>query len=287
MSKNFYTLPQAMYKLDAIKVILANKNNSILYKKLDKSMLNMEKIIVSHSLVYVKSGRVEVQTYDYEKFTVSEGEMLFMPRDSYLISDYVKEEREMEVYLFFFDYSLASEFLQNNTIKKQSDKSKILKLTLSHNILNYMSSLESIQYKNKDNLELLKIKLSELLHLICEENEEFLAILQAQESSKTDIETYMQEHYDKNLSVSEWATLCGYPLSTFNRKFKKKHHISPKQWMLKQNMKLAKEALDKGSSVSECAATFGYSNTSNFIKAFKDIYKITPKQYAMSENHSF
>jgi len=31
----------------------------------------------------------------------------------------------------------------------------------------------------------------------------------------------MSNHYDKNLTVSDWATLSGKSLSTFNRQFKK------------------------------------------------------------------
>jgi AraC family transcriptional regulator, exoenzyme S synthesis regulatory protein ExsA len=271
-----------MYELDAVKVLLANENNSILYKRLDSNMLNMEKIIVSHSIVYIKSGTVEIETYDYKKFTATQGEMLFMPRDSYLISDYIKERHEMEVYLFFFDHSFTSEFLQNNTVKKDSTENRILKLNVSDNILHYIGSLQKMKYQNRNNNHLLKIKIFELLHLVCESNEHFIATLRSQEDVKADIETYMLEHYDKNLSASDWAMLSGYSLSTFNRKFKKKYNISPKKWIIQQNMKLANEALKKGASVSSCASEFGYSNASNFIKAFKEIYKITPKQYSMT-----
>ena len=271
-----------MYNLDAIKILLADENNSILYKKLDENMLDMEKIIVSHSIVYVISGCVEIQTYNYQKFTVKDGEMLFMPRDSYLISDYIKNQKEMEVYLFFFDHDLTSEFLNNILIKKNSIDNKILKLNISNNLLHYIDSLQHFTYKNKNNKHLLKMKIFELLHLISESNEYFVNILQAQEDIKIDIKTYMLEHYDKNLSVSDWASLSGHSLSTFNRKFKKMYSLSPKQWLMKHNMKLAKEALKGGASVSTCASEFGYNNTSNFIKAFKNIYKITPKQYTMT-----
>lgn len=271
-----------MYSLDAIKIILAIDNNSILYKKLDNSMLNMEKIIVSHSIVFVKSGTVEIETYDYKKFTISDGEMLFMPRDSYLISDYIKEEQEMEVYLFFFDHILTLEFLKALPTKENTSEEKILKLNVSNNILNYITALQDIDYRNINNQHLLKIKIFELLHLISEVNEDFINVLQKQESGKTDIETYMLEHYDKNLTINDWATLSGYSLSTFNRKFKKKYNISPKKWITQKNMQLASESLRKGVSVSECATEFGYSNTSNFIKAFKEIYKVTPKQYTMT-----
>ena len=274
----FYTLPQAMYNLDAIKIILAEQNNSILFKTLKTDMLNMEKIIVSHSIVYVESGCVEVQTYDYKKFTIADGEMLFMPRDSYLISDYIKKEEDMRVYIFFFDFNISSEFLSCINSKVVQTDEIILKIDVTKNISQYIAALRDVDYNNKTNSHLLKSKLFELLHLVSESNKEFVNALRLQESAKTDIETYMLKHYDKDLSVNDWATLSGQSLSTFNRKFKKAYSLSPKKWMLKQNMKLAKEALSKGVSVSECASMFSYQNTSNFIKAYKEVYNITPKQ---------
>ncbi len=269
-----------MYNLDAIKPLLFNDNNAILHKRLTSSMLNMEKIIVSHSIVYVISGKVEIQTYAYENFTINEGEMLFMPRDSYLISDYVKENEDMEVYLFFFDHSISSEFLQHIKFSKPSTKNTILKLNVSNNMHSYIHNLKSINYEDTHNSHLLKSKLFEFLHLIYESNKDFASTLSRYEHLKEeiDIQEYMLKHYNKNLSISDWASLSGHSLSTFNRRFKKSSQLSPKKWILQQNMRLAHEALKKGSSVSECAHEFGYANTSNFIKAFKDIYKKTPKQ---------
>lgn len=271
-----------MYGLEAIKIILANKDNSILYKRLQSNMLNMEKIIVSHSLVYVVSGTVEVQTYDYQKYTATEGELLFMPRDSYLISDYVLKQRDMEVFLFFFDHCLASEFLQNFTINQCTDKHRICKLNVSENILSYIDALHNVKYLDVTNAHLLKIKIFEFLHLICESNKFFPNILQEDDFIKGDVKTYMLEHYDKNLCISDWANLSGDSLSTFNRKFKKKYGLTPKKWLVRHKMTLAKEALINGASVSDCAAEFGYSNSSNFIAAFKEIYKTTPKQYTLN-----
>ena len=279
---DFYTLPKAMYNLDAIKPLLVDGNNAILYKRLSNSMLNMEKIIVSHSLVYVISGRVEIQTYDYESVSLKEGEMLFMPRDSYLISDYVKKDEDMEVYLFFFDHLISSEFLQHIKIPKRERKNMLLKLNLSSNIKTYLNTLNQANYEN--NAHLLRVKLFELLHLIHESNRDFASLLKETEEkrAKRDIQSYMLEHYDKKLSVNDWASISGLSLSTFNRKFKQNYQLSPKKWILKQNMQLANEALQKGASVSECASEFGYANSSNFIKAFKDIYKKTPKQYILT-----
>ncbi len=267
-----------MYGLDAITPILAYQNNAILYKKLTHDMLNMEKIIVSHSLVYIKSGTVKIETFDYKSYTASDGDMLFMPRDSYLISDYIKKEQSMEVYLFFFDHNITSEFLQNITLTQTPSTAKIMKVQPSQNIVHYIDGLKNTNYKDKENKHLLKTKLLELLHLLHEVNEDFVSVLQAQTHSKTDVQTYMLEHYDKNLTVNDWAALSGDSLSTFNRKFKKLYNLTPKQWMIKQKMALAKVSIEEGMSVTDCATEFGYKNSSNFIKAFKNIYKTTPKQ---------
>ena len=287
MKENFYTLPQAMYTLKAIDIILANGNNAILYKKLDSSMLNMEKIIISHSIVYVKSGVVEVGTFDYKSIQISDGEMLFMPRDSYLISDYIKEGADMEVYLIFFDHHISSEFSNSVESTCKSSSETLLKLSVSENILHYIDTLSHVRYAQKDNEHLLKIKIFELLHLICEENQAFIPLLKTQENTKSDIKGYMIAHYDKNLGVGDWANLMGYSLSTFNRKFKEHYGVSPKQWIIQHNMQLALKDLANGLNVTKCASKFGYTNSSNFIKAFKKVHKMTPKQYNMTQKDSF
>ena len=92
----------------------------------------------------------------------------------------------------------------------------------------------------------------------------------------------MLNHFDKNLTLSEWASLTGDSLSTFNRKFKKEHKISPKRWVLEQNMQRAHQKMIEGSSVSACANELSYANSSNFIKAYKSIYNKTPKQNIMT-----
>jgi AraC-like DNA-binding protein len=277
-------LPQAMYKLAGVTPVLMDGNNAILHKTLDNDIVNAEKIIISHSIVYVVSGIVKVSAYDCAEVTVSSGEMLFMPRDSYLISDYMQDDKRMEVYIFFFDHTVALEFLQHSSKsapEARADQKHLLKLTPSDNVHNYINALNGVGYQNNRNRHLLFAKLFELLHLISETDASFAdALLQVEmNSTDRDIAAYMREHYAKNLSISDWASLQGTSVSTFNRDFKKKHGISPKKWILRQNMMMAYDMLKAKKAVSECAMEFGYHNTSNFIKAYKEIHKVTPKQH--------
>ena len=90
---------------------------------------------------------------------------------------------------------------------------------------------------------------------------------------KRDIELLMLEHYDKNLTIADFADLSGRSLSTFNREFKLRHNKTPKQWLIEKKIFKAKELLDEGFSVE-----VGYHNVSHFIKAYKSIYGKTPKE---------
>ncbi len=83
----------------------------------------------------------------------------------------------------------------------------------------------------------------------------------------------MLEHYDKNLTIADFADLSGRSLSTFNREFKLRHNKTPKQWLIEKKIFKAKELLDEGFSVE-----VGYHNVSHFIKAYKSIYGKTPKE---------
>ncbi len=246
-------------------------------------MLDMHKIIVSHSIVYVISGTVKIVTPKYEEFIASEGEMLFMPRNSYIISDFVQEAQAMEVYLFFFDHTIAEKFFQFYNSSKLNKEIEPLKLQLTQNILIYLDTLQNLHYKNIADKAMLELKLLEFLVLVHEENPRFIDILKSSELANTqnDIKSYMTKHYDKNLTVSEWATLMGKSLSTFNRHFKQAYHESPKQWILNKNMQLAFTMLQKGHTISDIAHEFNYANVSNFIKAYKTIHQVTPKQHQL------
>ncbi len=279
---DFYALPQALYKEKNIKNILRYENNCILYKESNIDLINKEKLITSHSIVYVINGRLRVNTYEGDEVIIQNGEMIFMPRDSYIISDYIKNNASMKVYLFFFDHNLALKFLAQNhtpTALKESNN-LVCQLKVTQNIKYYISSLEKFNFKTLNTKEILELKLLELLYLLDDSNQNnIIKTLLSSESfkEKRDIESFMLEHYDKNLSINDFASLSGRSLSSFNRDFKNKYNTTPKKWLIKKKMNKAKTMLEKGASVSTCAFDLGYKNVSNFIKAYKSVYKLTPK----------
>lgn len=273
------TLPQVLYDLEGIREILSFDENAILYKKLDYNLENNEKLITAHSVVYVVNGEVRITTLDGEEIVANNGEMLFVPRDSYFISDYLKDGKSMEVYLLFFDHDIVLRFLEGVEIHQQN-QSTLCKLQVTENIIHYFKNLEQMHFNNIHNKALLEVKLLEFLHLLLE-TKSFALTLQNSEISKQKraIDELMLKHYDKNISVSEFASLSGRSLSGFNREFKHKHQMTPKKWLIQKRIEKAQHLLQSGKSVTESAFEIGYMNVSQFIKAYKNIYGKTPKQH--------
>jgi len=274
---SLYTLPKALYGLEGIKEILSLENNAILHKKLNQDLVNNEKLITAHSMVYIINGTVHIHTYEGEEFVVTNGEMLFMPRDSYLISDFLKNGQNMEVYLLFFDHDIMLKFL--DTIETSLEKqSSICRLEVNQNIQQYFKNIEAMDFNTPHNKQLLESKLLEFLHLLTQKDTIKLTLDTSERGKqKREIDELMLKHYDKDISIAEFATLSGRSLSTFNREFKQKHAISPKKWIIKRKMKQAHTLLIEGMSVTDVAFEIGYKNVSNFIKAYKERYGQTPK----------
>jgi len=280
----YQTLPKALYAYPGVKKILYDNQSCILFKKLTHRLLSQEKIATSHCFMYVLGGEVQVQTNQGNLITTQSGEMLFMPRDTYLISDFVTENNSAELYLIFIGHEIVDRFLSSeggNNKKVSSTTPTICKLHASTSINYYFNALRDVYSGIENSVEILNIKLLEFLHLINIDNRNGIVetlYVSEQQKKKRNIASLMLENYNKNLTVSDFANLSGRSLSTFNRDFKRQYGESPKQWLITKKMTKANSLLANGLNVTNCALEVGYSNVSHFIRAYKAIYGKTPKE---------
>lgn len=284
----YLTLPKALYSHPAVEKVLSNSGSCILQKRLTESLLNQEKFSTSHCIVLVVRGKVEVRTNEGLCVVAEENEMLFMPRDTYLISDFIRDQDCIEVFLVFFDHELVGKFLSSKIEyqKKMSDNTpSICKLKAGDRIIKYFKSVSDIYSGVDSSNDILDLKILEFLHLAHQENKnKIVDTLYSSESLKKrrNIESIMFENYDKNLTVIDFANLSGRSLSTFNRDFKRKYGQTPRQWLIHKKMEKAGVLLSEGVNVTNCALEVGYSNVSHFIKAYKSIHGTTPKMMKKS-----
>ncbi|WP_420570743.1 helix-turn-helix domain-containing protein [Kordia sp.] len=89
----------------------------------------------------------------------------------------------------------------------------------------------------------------------------------------------IEENWDKTPSNESLANIANMSLSKFKKRFKQVFHKSPYQYYLALKMDKAMELLlKKEHSVSDVGYLLGYSNLSQFTKAFKKFHNALPKE---------
>ena len=91
--------------------------------------------------------------------------------------------------------------------------------------------------------------------------------------------TWTETHYTENFSIDEMAEKMGYSKSYFCSKFKKSSGVTYVEYLTGVRVAQACRLLRQGISVNEVSDQCGFANTSYFIKRFRQITKVTPKQY--------
>lgn len=92
--------------------------------------------------------------------------------------------------------------------------------------------------------------------------------------------SYMQHHYQEPLAIEDLASYCNLNRSYFGKLFKEKCHVSPQQFLLQYRMEKATQLLLQTElPIHMVGQAVGYNNQLHFSKAFKSIYKKSPKQF--------
>jgi AraC-like DNA-binding protein len=89
----------------------------------------------------------------------------------------------------------------------------------------------------------------------------------------------MQEQPGRSWSVAELAKRCGYHPSYFTRVFYQETGSNPKQYLISERIKLAKQALLRGEPVEAIAERLGYASIHYFSNNFKKETGLSPSEY--------
>ncbi len=271
--------------------------NCLLYKQLETPNLQHDYYVACHVLTIVLKGKKVMTSYDGTTVTVNEGQLVFVPKDLYMIQDIIAHEGLFESWLFFFSDELMQQFideLKSGTLNGHHHYTEPLSYLpvyeYTPELQVYTSGLlQILNSMGKGSSQYMRIKLKELLHLMAmgPHKATFLQAAHAMKPRKRNIKTFMEANYDKPFKVEDYAQLTGRSLTSFMRDFKQMYGTTPKQWLKKQKLQRAHNLLEGGQkSVTEVAYDVGYENLSHFIKAFKDVYQVSPKQFVISQRNA-
>lgn len=96
---------------------------------------------------------------------------------------------------------------------------------------------------------------------------------------------YIEENYLSTLDCDQLAKMCKISPSYYNRIFKKRFNISPKQYILAKKLDYAADLLATTNiSVTSISEMSGFSSLYYFSKIFKNYYGTSPQNYR--DNHT-
>jgi AraC family transcriptional regulator, exoenzyme S synthesis regulatory protein ExsA len=236
-----------------------------------------------YAVIFVMEGEKKFSNPSQEVI-VRKGDVLFVQRGYYLMSESI--DKEYKSLVFFFNEKLLKEFVNQNRELFQINTeaiSPILILKATTNFLTFAKSLfPYFQNESTYQNQFLRIKFQELiLHLLeIDTTKELRAILyKIFQGQKLELDFVMNKYFLKPLTLNELSKLSGRSLSAFKREFQEQYKTSPASWIKEKRLGQAHFLLkNTQKNVSEIAQAVGYESVSHFIKAFSARYGLTPNK---------
>lgn len=92
--------------------------------------------------------------------------------------------------------------------------------------------------------------------------------------------SYMEGHYQKDLTVEEIANACQLNRSYFSKLFKEKKGCPPQEYLIRLRLSKAADLMKNTSvSIGDISASCGYPNQLHFSRAFKQHYGLSPREW--------
>lgn len=240
-----------------------------------------------HAVIVVLEGEKKFSSPTQEVY-VEKGDILFVQRGFYLMSESINESYKSLV--FFFDEKLLKEFVNLHPELFNLDETTtvlenpILPLKSDENFEKFIQSVFPY-FKSRTELKnhFLRLKFQELLlHLLeLDKSKQLRANLYSLYiGEKVDLSFLMNSYYLKPLTLNELARLSGRSLSAFKRDFQEEFKTSPALWLKNKRLDYADFLLRNNTkNVTEISTEIGYESVSHFIKMYKEKFGFTPKKH--------
>lgn len=286
------SIPQRLIGIPGVDLIFEDGKSWFLRKRLPEPTLERQSYLSQIAISLVQSGRQEIIPQQGPKWVIKAGEMLILPRDIYTISDLLPESGIFETYLFFLDDLIIDHFLEQQKLGPISTDIRAAHFRAKQNksLGAFLDSLVLLHQEMRIDPAFFQHKLIELLYLMGAQMgmASLVGLLHfLRKTKRKDLRAFMENNFDKALTVEDYASLTGRSLSTFRRDFKRYYQQTPQQWL--KNKRLEKAVLlmqEKDLSIQLIAQKVGYSNGSHFSKEFKKKYRLSPQEYYQAQKRA-
>ena len=102
-----------------------------------------------------------------------------------------------------------------------------------------------------------------------------------QDATVYSVLSYINEHYSENLTLDDLANKFFISKYHLSREFQRLVGTSVHRYIVQKRLVMAKQMLSEGKPSSEVYQHCGFGDYSNFFRAFKAEYQISPKDYVL------
>lgn len=224
-------------------------------------------------LVYDGSITYHVNNTEY---TMKSGDLIYIPK-GYDKASYVKEGEYLSSFHILFEWVTSEKIDFLNRVLPMfnhigSDTMLIDKFSKCHNLF--------LEYKTSSVMEANSTFLSILSELI--EKYSLASVNQDQKFIISKIKNYINQNFDKKISVEDLAAIAGLNKSYLGTYFKQVTGMNIKEYINRIKVNYAKYAMTElGMNVSEAARYCGISDVYYFSKKFKELTGKNPSSYSI------
>ncbi|PRX57592.1 helix-turn-helix domain-containing protein [Flagellimonas meridianipacifica] len=248
-------------------------------------------------LLYNVKGNFDIFS-QLNKETIKDRECMIMKCGQYFTSapkSNYKESSEVVAIHFYpdliklaFNEGLPKFLQENNISKTQCIVSRIVVDTILNNYIDGLLLLFENPALVTDELIVHKVKeiILILLNTNSEEAEKIKEILSdIFNPSQVSFKEIINSHCYNPITIKQLAFLCNMSISTFKRRFLENYGRTPASYIREKRMKKAAHLLkNTNESIASICYDVGFSDTSNFTKAFASHFNTTPNKFRKQTN---
>jgi AraC-like DNA-binding protein len=234
--------------------------------------------------VYVVEG-TKIWHVPGKSFTLTQGQCIFVKKGAHILEQFL--DARFCLMIFF----ITDNFI-TDTVRKigtpivlqptSVDQSVIAGVDADDTLKAFFNSVAAYFLNDREtNTELWELKFRELILNVINNpsnhgvTEYFYSLLTINFSEK--IRMILEENFQYNLSIEDYARLCGRSLSAFKRDFETYFKTTPGRWLLERRLKQAKLLIETSNkSISEITFESGFENTTHFSRSFKQQFGSSP-----------
>jgi AraC-like DNA-binding protein len=237
---------------------------------------------------YIMSGETELIS-PQDRYAFKTGDFGFAKKGS-IITQTQAHEDFCELIIFVPDTFIRSVAhkhvipIPKSVPDRESDT--VMPLPAGEIIHTYFHSLfNHFNHPEPPPKSLLKLKFEELiLNILSSDRYAKLKVYFREicQSTRPSIRSVMEANYSYNLTITEYATLCGRSLSSFKSEFKSIYQTTPGKWLKEKRLQYSRYLLENtDKNIGEVTFESGFENETHFIRLFKDKYGLPPGKYQL------